>query len=199
MKTFLELYNKNELGGYQLVIPKDTMKYGLDYGDHMKKSGKTEKLQRLPILWMKDSKIGALENNSNDFVTRFWVDEDRGTEYLKIIDYKISTKIRENNRFYQVSDVFYKASDVRVTEIPTTPTFEDKERKKDLLSEFRNVVEVAKAEPPGESSNYPFSSEDYYEAEKDFEEQKKRQSSLKIRGGRRGGRRTRRRRRKSKK
>lgn len=194
MTTFLELYNNNQLGGYQLIIPEDTKEYKLDSSYYMIPSGKkTKKEQHLPILWFSDRKIGAIKNNSKDFVTRFWVQEPEGhimTEYLKIIDFKIPGATASKNLRY------YKASDILVEEIP--PTFEDKEHKKNLLNEFKDLTQVAKADPPGES-NFPFSSEDYHKAEEDFEEQKKRQSSLKHRGGRRGGRRTRRQRRKSKK
>lgn len=100
------------------------------------------------------------------------------------------------NQLYSVG--YFKEEDIFVEEIPPSPpTSIDKSRKHNLLGEFRDLVEVAKAEPPGES-NYPFSSSDYHKAEKHFEKQKKQQSSFKHRGGRRSGSRTRRQR-KSKK
>ena len=60
---------------------------------------------------------------------------------------------------------YYKASDVIVEK--NEPTSMDKERKDELLNEFKSVVDEAKVQPPG-TSNFPFSSKSYHKSKKSF-------------------------------
>lgn len=193
--SFLELYKNKQLGSeYILVIPKGTMEYKEDASGTGRKfpKKKTTEIQKYPI-----QGPGTLRNKSVNLLSKFTVEEPDAfitTEYVRIFDLKLPEYSFQNNHYY-------KASDINVEKI--TPTSADKARKQDVLDEFRNVVEVAEVEPP-ETSNYPFSSRKYHEAQNNFRKQQT-QHFLHKKGktpNRRnsiGGRRTRRQRRKSKK
>ena len=130
-------------------ITKEEKLYHLDKTTHITLN-QINKNNILPILYKRNKYV-------ND---RFYISLN-GKEGIKWVHIKHINPIY--NEFF--TDGCYKAEDILV--IFDEPSEEDKLRKHQFVKAYQEFADEEKAKPPAES-NYPFGSEDYFEAKDKF-------------------------------